>query len=276
MTDSNVHYLPAVDDLLRERFVAATATTTPADWLDVRRQARLLGYRARRTAPWTYVAVAAALAAAAAVVAPVFGLTGTIIPFFGTATAPQNVVATFSKMSQIGNGDGPGAIASQARDVYVFRLAGGDHTLSLTPTAGGSFCWVITDFSGGCRTILTAHGPYKPGEVDPVRIGLTFSDIPVPTMKQEPVLIGGNLRASDADRLQIEFEDGQQQTIPFVWVSEPIDAGFFLYELPHDRWQAGKRPIALALYGSDGKLLSRLTFSVTTTIDDYARDTAAR
>lgn len=276
MIDSNVHYLPSLDELLRERFTAATVTPRPSDWADVRQRARRLGYRGRRTGRWSYVALAASLAVTAAVVAPALGLTDRIIPFFSTASASKNVVLAFSKMNHVGDGRGPGAIASDARSVYVFRLASGDHTLSLTRTSGGSFCWVITEFSSGCQTILSAHGPYKTGELDPVRIGLTFTDIPAPTMKQEPVLIGGNIRSSAADRLQVEFEDGHDETIPYVWVSEPIDAGFFLYEVPDDRWQAGKRPIALALSSADGKLLSRVTFSVTATIDDYVAQHGGR
>jgi len=220
-----------------------------------------------------YVALAAALVATA-LGAPAFGLGRTIIDFFAAEPAAENVRLSFAEMEKIARPTGAGVIASQARKVYVFRTPSGDRVLSLAPTESGSFCWAITDFPGGCQTILSAQGPFQPGERNPAWIGLVFTDIPAPAMPQEPVLIGGNLRAASSDRLELEFQDGETMTIPFVWVAAPIEAGFFLYELPRERWAEGKRPLALTLYAADGTVLSRVTFSVASTIEEYEASAA--
>jgi hypothetical protein len=220
------------------------------------------------------IAVAAALAGA--VGAPAFGLGRTIVDFFAAERASDNVRLRFAEMDAAAPGDGSGVIASEARRVYVFRTASGEHVLSLAPTDNESFCWSITGLASGCQTILSARGPFQPGEHEPVRMGLVFTDIPAPTMPQSPVLIGGNVRANDSSRLKIEFQDGKNELIPFVWISAPIDAGFFLYELPRERWAPGKRPVALSLYAADGALLSRTTFSVSSTIEEYEANSAER
>src|SRR5205085_3641659 len=53
------------------------------------------------------------------------------------------------------------------------------------------------------------------------------------------------------------FEDGGSITVPVVWISTPIDAGFFVYEVPRARWAVGSRPDLLILRGADGHELSR-------------------
>jgi hypothetical protein len=45
--------------------------------------------------------------------------------------------------------------------------------------------------------------------------------------------------------------------VPIVWVSAPIDAGFFLYEVPRAHWQAGHRLSELVLEDVNGKELAR-------------------
>ena len=267
MTDSNVHHLPTLDEVLGERMRTATLIPASADWLDVRDRASGLGYSRSRRRPVAYALVAAALAATAAIATPALGLDRTIVGFFDAEPAPTNVVRIFSEMNDHGSG-GIGVAAGEAKLVHAFELPSGRYQLSVTSTERASFCWDISGFSAGCQTITAASGLFKPGEVDPVRIGLTFRDIPPPSMPQQPVLIGGNLRSSSTDQLQIEFADGSHEVIPFVWVSEPIDAGFFLYELPQERWQEGKRPRALSLHSQDGALRSRVAFSVSSSLDE--------
>jgi hypothetical protein len=42
-----------------------------------------------------------------------------------------------------------------------------------------------------------------------------------------------------------------------VWVSKPIDAGFFLYLLPKSHWKPGKRPITIEVDDAKGHPLAR-------------------
>jgi hypothetical protein len=274
MSSSNVHRLRSLDELLRNRFAGAFAEPTPPDWQAVRsRAAELAGRPSRRR--WHVGVLAAAtaavvtVAATAAIGGPPRGVVG-VIDFFKSKPAARHARTAFSRMNVLAPSRSAFGDTAQARQIYVFHLANGDHTLSVAPVDSGSFCWTLSDFSNGCQTILSSHGPYKAGEVAPVKIGLIYTDIPTPTMQQAPVQIGGNIRVASATSLQVQFEDGSTTTVPFIWVSRPIDAGFFLYELPRDRWAAGKRPIAVAAFGTNGQLLARVTFSVTSTLEESA------
>jgi hypothetical protein len=57
----------------------------------------------------------------------------------------------------------------------------------------------------------------------------------------------------------VRFEDGTSTRIPLVWVTPPIDAGFFVYELPKKHWKIGTRPVAFVVEDAKGKELARDT-----------------
>src|SRR5437764_820974 len=68
-----------------------------------------------------------------------------------------------------------------------------------------------------------------------------------------------------SDKLVRIFENGEPAPAPIersvaspvVWVSAPIDAGFFGYEVPAAHWRVGSRPILLILRDADGNELRR-------------------
>ena len=61
----------------------------------------------------------------------------------------------------------------------------------------------------------------------------------------------------DAASVEVQFEDGSSVTIPVVWVSAPIDAGFFGYEVPAAHLRVGARPTLLILRDANGTELRR-------------------
>jgi hypothetical protein len=257
VTGSSPRHLRSVDEILLERFAAAVSRPTEPRWDDVRRRARMLSPEARRPRGRRYVLAIAAVVAAVGAGAPALGLDRAVVDFFRAERAPEEVQVTFADINDVGHGTAPGAISTEARLVHIFRTASGEHPLSVTPTEDGSFCWSTTGLPYSCQRVQTGQ------------IGLVFSDIPPPSLPQTPVLIGGNIRSSPQDELRVGFEDGSSEAIPYVWVTAPINAGFFLYELPKERWVAGRRPTSIALYDPEGNLVSRATFSVTSSIDDH-------
>jgi hypothetical protein len=70
-------------------------------------------------------------------------------------------------------------------------------------------------------------------------------------------LIDGSTTLDDAASVEVQFEDGSSVAVPVVWVSAPIDAGFFGYEVPAAHLRVGARPILLVLRDADGKELRR-------------------
>jgi hypothetical protein len=60
-----------------------------------------------------------------------------------------------------------------------------------------------------------------------------------------------------ARALVIEYEDGSSQRIPFVWVSKPIDAGFFLFAPSAAHERAGARVSAVIALDAAGRVVAR-------------------
>jgi hypothetical protein len=69
-----------------------------------------------------------------------------------------------------------------------------------------------------------------------------------------PILLDGYFTVANAARLQVTYQDGSTATIPFVWVSKPINAGLFVYDLAAHR-RPGHRPDTLTLFNSQGTRL---------------------
>ena len=67
----------------------------------------------------------------------------------------------------------------------------------------------------------------------------------------------GTITAPSAALLQIIYADGTRATIPFVWVTRPIAAGFFAYDVPDGRLSGPGRPTGLVLSDGHGKVLAR-------------------
>lgn len=202
--------------------------------------------RSRRPA----LALAAILAGAALVATPAFGLHQKLVGFLEGEEAPRRVETAFG-MLDVGAPPGmaPGVIAEQAREATSFPLSEGGRTvLWVAPTKTGGFCHFFSGALGGCRSKAenSAASPYVIG------FGMTGP------RGRVPFVIGGDISAaSDVETLKLRFADGDETTIPIVWVSAPIEAGFYLYEVPREHWEAGSRPALLIGLGADGAEVAR-------------------
>jgi hypothetical protein len=235
-----------LEQLLAARFGELQASTGEPDWADVRRKAHRVAARKRGLRLGT--GLAAALVAVLAAT-PAFGLQGQIVQLFsGGEPAPAPVVESFGQMD-VGAPPGmaPGVIAGEARKAMEVPLSTGKTwILWVAPTRSGGFC---TQF--GCdrdRQLPFAPGMTIPGSISPQG-----------KILEPPVIFDGDTLIHGATTVKVLFEDGSSATTPVVWVSEPIDAGFFVYEVPQANWQAGHRPTAIVLEDADGKELARDT-----------------
>lgn len=223
-------------ELLRERLAVLANPVDDSDWLDVCRRAG----KTRRQRP-VWIAVAAVLAVIAVLLAtPAAGLRGRIVQLFEEGEpAPRPVVVDFATID-LGAPPGmaPGVISEEARKIHVFHLPNGDITLWAAPTRAGGFCMTWEEFVGGC----------VPARGNP--ISASILDAP-------PRRIAGSVRAEPGTALELEFEDGDVLALRVVWVSPPIEAGFFLYEVPLHRRQEGRLPFALVLRDAAGHVVAR-------------------
>jgi hypothetical protein len=140
------------------------------------------------------------------------------------------------------------------------RLSTGVHTLSVAPTRNGGFCEQWSGLVGGCTRDRTAPRslPSPRGDINSFALGAGFQADEEGTVS----LVSGRILDSGIERLTLEYADGQETEIPVVWVSPPIDAGFYLFEIPAEHRRPGHRATALVATGGDGKLVARQTFPV--------------
>jgi hypothetical protein len=226
------------------------------DWEDALRRAGISSTRPRLTRRHALVAALLAIAVVVLFATPAFGLLRDWIgrkdvTFGSEKSAPTEVKRGFYDLAIGAPPDmALQPIAGQARRVGVFH----GRALYVAPTRQGGFCWFYAHSVGSCRT---SHSPPKstpafPGDRNPLLLGIASMERDTGSVS----LLAGEVIARGTQRLEIEYADGSVQGIPFVWVSKPIDAGFFYVPLPagHARLRA------FAALDGTGKVLARRTF----------------
>jgi hypothetical protein len=231
-----------VTDELAERFAALTHPPDDSDWPEVRRLARPLRPRRPRL-----VLAAAAVALGAALAAPAFGLGGKLVRLFESGQpAPPRIQRSFASLDAgAPPGFRTGVVAAETRKLALSQGV----ALWIAPTSAGGYCLFVAGGGGSCNTRRALE--FWPT----FSIGGRFSHHGV--IRSGPVLIDGSTTLKDAATVEIRFEDGASETVPVVWISEPIDAGFFGYDVPRSKWAVGHRPMLLVLRDADGHELRR-------------------
>lgn len=213
------------------------------EWDDVLQRAGIV----KRAQPPRKILVAAAVAVLLVVLfaTPAFGvlldLIGrTTVPFTG-AKAPTRVQRNFFDMSvSAPRGMGPHAIASQTRRVGT--VAG--RTLYVAPTREGGFCWELERTGGGCITKRNQQ----------LLVGASLLQRPGGPLLMRQV--SGEVLTAAARSVTVEYADGTTKQLSFLWVTKPIEAGFFAFLVPAAH-QTKAQPRAVTIRDAHGKLLAR-------------------
>jgi hypothetical protein len=232
-----------VTDQLKDRFKSLAEPRDDSSWQDVRRRARRRPFRP------AVLLVAAALLAVL-VTAPALGLHRHVVSFLESEPAPPEIRTRFEEID-IGAPKGmeSGVIAGETRRV---RLPDGS-AISVAPTKAGGFC---TD-SGCIRSpkelaaIVERMGD-RPGDRDAYRIPVGFA-APVAGLEY----LEGNVLDERGEAIVLEYEDGRREEIPFVWVTDPINAGFWRKRIRREDQLAGRRPSIVFLLDGKGNELAR-------------------
>ena len=197
-------------------------------WDEIVRRA---GLAHRRVSPLRAGLFALAAAILVYLAAPAFGLGTPFADFFSSKPAPKQAVKDFEMQNAVGAhgfGMNPKILAGQARQITVYRLRSGrPFPLDVAPRRGGGFCFDF-GYSGSCAGPRDARGPKppdRPGDhnvaaIALVRIGYHRSS-----------LLAGYTYDKRIAKLVIHFRRQRPVDVPLLWVSPPIDAGFFLYNL---------------------------------------------
>jgi hypothetical protein len=241
------------DQAIRERLDAHTHSAEGADWDDVLR-------RARRAQRGRFAGALVVVVAAVVVTATALGLDRTVVDWFTAEPAPERVQLDFLRLS-VGAPAGmdPHVIPNAARKITVVQHEGMTHVLWVAPTERGGFCMTWTELYGGCVGERSEPPPPPEGygaDLHPFLLGATYSS----DSKGVVQMIGGSVLAEQTDRLVAEYADGASEEIPILWVSAPIDAGFYLRWIPADHQRPGHQLTALVAEDTEGDVVARQTF----------------
>lgn len=231
------------DDVLRQRLEALASGPATSDWSDAQRRSG----RLRRLRRLKVAGAAALVAVAVAVAAPAFGLTRSVLDFFGQESAPEAQKLLFAELNQgAPPGMAPGVDAKAARSVLTRQFSDGrQYTLWVAPTKTGGFCMAYREVGPGCTTreFDIGYGVSRGGP-------------------RTPIIVSGAVPAERASHVEMVYEDGTTTRVELAWVGEPIDAGLFFLEIPDTRVEPGHQLRAIVARDSDGAEIARRTLPV--------------
>jgi hypothetical protein len=178
-------------------------------------------------------------------------LRGSIIDFFQSEPAPQRVVLDFAQLDvDAPRGLETGVIAEQTRKIFERRGYDGRlFTLYAAPSRKGGFCTFLEGAAGG--------GGCGPAYTVPVAPAIAIQG-PITrdgVIRGGPVVVSGSVQISDGDAIELRYEDGTADRQQLTWVSQPIDAAFFVFDVEPGHWNADRRPEELVVLDADGRTL---------------------
>ncbi len=236
-------------DLLEQRLAALADYDDDSDWTAIRR---------RRRRPAALALAFGVLAIATLGVGAAFALYDDVLPFGSQPPAPEPVVRdfeTFFGSKDAPPGMDPHVLSGEARRVATFPNGRHRAVLYVAPTKNGGFCESFVELFGGCRQTRTlpAGAPAGgPGEVDWYAIGTTAQ-----VGEKGASILGGDILLPPGTSLRVEFADGSSARIPVVFVSPPIDAGFFFYRVPGEHVRLEHEAAYLTARDRDGHVVAR-------------------
>lgn len=225
------------------------------DWEDVLRRAGVAPHGGRRRV--AVVALATLSLTVALLATPAFGVRDVVLGLIGREDVefeegePASEVVR-RQFEDLGLGAPPGmdpqALPQQTRRVGTFTVRGKPRALWVAPTARGGFCYTLAKSVGGCLR----NEPFPAG-----RVPVSYEASSEPGEPVEAGPLQGWVLQAEAARVVIEFEDRSSVDVPFTYVSAPIDAGFFAYDLPGANRREPHRPAAVAVYDAEGEEIAR-------------------
>lgn len=225
-------------------------TLRKPDWADVYRRSQFGDASRLHHRPSAKRLVLYGLAAVLVVwlAAPAFGVRPPFLDFFSSKPAPKRVVHSFELLNAgAPRGMSPRVIAGQTRLVTTYRLRDGKpFRLWVAPTRAGNFCFTF-EYGGGCAD-RKQRAQSEAGDRNASEIGLG---------KYGSHVIAGYVLNEKIGKLVLWFKDGSRADVTLTWVSTPIDAGFFLYDLTRAQRQPASAPTAIVAVDARGRQLAK-------------------
>ncbi len=242
------------------------------DWADVtRRSQRLRKQHSRRQGLLVVAGVLIAALAAVMIATPAWALVRDVLPFWGQPSAPSSAKVVFSHMNRVPRGTpagmSPQAVSGDAREIERATIGGETKTLWVAPATGRfDFCWIWgPELMGSCGrsaqplgvgfTTIPPHDPSQPARTTNIPANSGYPENGVPLW-----VVGSAISPTVSD-VVIRFSDGSSVRPRIVWVSAPINAGFFAYDIPADQQSSKDHATEVDSYDQNGKLVSKQTIT---------------
>jgi hypothetical protein len=127
-------------------------------------------------------------------------------------------------------------IEGPAREAIRVQIDGEVRSLWVVPTREGSFCYRFWG-SASCLS------PEYRRRIEIGAAGSATRD------RGGWGWIHGPVLNQAVQEVELLYQDGERVRLPFVWVSAPIDAGFYAYDVPVEHEQSGR--LTAAVIGRD-------------------------
>jgi hypothetical protein len=268
-----------IDQLIEARFDRVASQVDDSEWSDVLARARSIEptrrrARARRSVLPIRFALAGAVAAVAlATTAVAFGWPGAVVDFFKAQPAPESVKQFFAAHNTaLPHGLNPNTTLGQPREVMTATFDAYNspptnptlHTLYVAPTETGGFCYLWTDYGGGCADAENASAGTTNPPARPLGVEWLAGDYATFT--------DGYVR-SDVQTVQTRYADGTSVTLPVTWVSAPINAGFFAYVVPPAHQTTSNALSSVVGLDANGNVIGQDNIGVTQPLDQSVLQT---
>jgi hypothetical protein len=190
--------------------------------------------------------LAAAVVLAVFAAAPTLAFQRELVDFWSAEPAPERIQLDFDHLKKVnvhhrakGLRTWPEPVGT-AREVLTVRVDGETRPLWVVPAEGGGFCFRF-HFHGSCGG--------APGD------GAAGMKLGVGGLANHGgglQLLVGTVMAPEIEEVVLLYEDGERMKLPYVWVSPPIDAGFFAFGVPEDRRVVGRLTAVVVGLDPDG------------------------
>jgi len=227
------------DDVLRRAQPRASVDDPMA------KKTRASGQHKRSQRRLIVVGIVLLVALIALLATPAFGLRAALKDLIGgepvhfgeAEDAPKVIKYQFEDLSlSAPPGMDPRVEFGQARKVGLLTYAGRKRAVWVAPARDGGFCYFLDRGYGGCLRTSSSFLP-------PLTTTITGGG-GSPGSTPSITSIGGTVLSDETATVTIEFADGSSVDVPFIYVSTPIDAGFFAYDVPKEH-QTANFPVAV-------------------------------
>ena len=177
------------------------------------------------------IALAVLVLGAVLLATPAFGIRDRIAYLFGAENKPSNAIERYFS-EQTGVPNGTEVLAKQARLAVQISIAGYGRQ---------SLWWLRSRVAASAARHRsapwtgTSHSRRRSSSQARSRTSTSM-----PGSRERPACSSGVTRSRGAAKLAAHYEDGSVDRTPIAWMGKPIEAGFFISEIPKSHWERAR------------------------------------